>query len=57
MGLEQNDLAEMTGINVNTISRWCRNVEQPSIKRLRSVALKLGVNAQLLIEPTPGKES
>lgn len=42
-GIENRELANMTGHTESTISRWCTNKSQPTIAVLFNVAEKLGV--------------
>ncbi len=42
-------LAETLGKNVATVSRWCSNVEQPSLETLFAIAKVLKVNVRDLL--------
>ncbi len=34
-------------VHPNTISRWCKNTQQPSSKHLMAIALVLGINIHI----------
>lgn len=42
-------LSAQLGKNEVTISRWCRNVQQPDLETLFQIARLLGVNVCLLL--------
>jgi len=42
-------LALNVGVEPQTVSNWCRNTKQPSIKQLFEIAKALGVEAKDLI--------
>lgn len=44
-------LAEQLGYNINTISRWCHNKQQPDVTTLYKVAHLLEVPVYDLLEP------
>jgi len=45
-------LAEKTGKNEATVSRWCTNESQPSIETLFEIAKALDVNVRELLTET-----
>lgn len=51
-GLGQFHLAKLLDINKNTVSRWCRNTNQPKLSDLYKISKILRVNIITLIEPT-----
>ncbi|SFQ30893.1 helix-turn-helix transcriptional regulator [Parafilimonas terrae] len=51
-GMDQIELAEELNVNRNSVSRWCRNLVQPSLYQLRVIAEFFGINIKDLIEPT-----
>jgi transcriptional regulator with XRE-family HTH domain len=55
LGITQKELAEKLSVTEHTISRICTNDNQPSLKRLRQIALILEVDVRDLIVPTLGK--
>jgi transcriptional regulator with XRE-family HTH domain len=55
LGMTQKELAEKLGVTEHTISRICTNDTQPSLKRLRQIALLLEVDIRDLIVPTIAK--
>jgi transcriptional regulator with XRE-family HTH domain len=55
IGMTQKELAEKLSVTEHTISRMCTNDTQPSLKRLRQIALILEVDVRDLLVPTPGK--
>ena len=49
-------LSAQLGKNEVTVSRWCRNVQQPDLETLYRIARTLGVGiCVLLVEETDGK--
>lgn len=52
IGLDQIELAEMLKVSKDSVSRWCRNVTQPSLKNLRKIAELGHVDVRSLLEPT-----
>jgi transcriptional regulator with XRE-family HTH domain len=48
-------LAEKLGVADETVSSWCTNSAQPSIKRLFLIADYLNINVQSLLTPTSPK--
>ncbi|MFZ6011985.1 MAG: helix-turn-helix transcriptional regulator [Bacteroidota bacterium] len=55
LGVTQKVLAEKLSVTEHTISRICTNDTQPSLKRLRQIAIILGVDVRDLLVPTPSK--
>ena len=49
--IKQKELAELTGKNVNTISRICKNESQPTIGHLFEIADALQVDVRELLAP------
>ena len=49
--IEQQDLAEMLGVATDTVSRWCINKHQPSLRILFKIAEILRMKVLDLIEP------
>lgn len=47
--ISQTDLAEMVGVDRNTISRICNNRNQPSIQLLFKIAVTLNVEVKELL--------
>lgn len=43
-------LAEMLGVSVTTISRWCSNASQPDLQTLNRIAVVLNVSIHDLIK-------
>lgn len=52
VGLDQLELADMLEVSKDSVSRWCRNVTQPSLKNLRRIAELGHVDVRTLLEPT-----
>lgn len=52
VGLDQLELAELLKVGKDTVSRWCRNVAQPSLKNLRRIAELGHVDVRSLLEAT-----
>src|ERR1700750_280698 len=50
--LDQIELAEILKINKNTVSRWCRNANQPKLSDLYIIAKIFRIDIRRLIEPT-----
>ena len=50
--ISQKTLASLIDRTPVTVSRFCSNQIQPSIKLLREIAQALNVNVQELLEPT-----
>lgn len=55
VGMTQKELAKRLSVAEQTISRICTNDSQPSLKRLRQIALILEVDIRNLLVPTPEK--
>lgn len=49
--IDQKDLAKLLTVTKDTVSRWCRNENQPSIPVLYKIALMLQVDVFRLLEP------
>ena len=49
-------LAEQLGKDPATVSKWCINLAQPSLKTLIEVAKVLGVDVRELIVPTDAQK-
>ena len=49
-------LAEKIGRDPVTVSKWCTNLAQPSLKTLIEVAKVLGVDVRELIVPTDAQK-
>ena len=52
VGLDQLELAKLLDVSKDTVSRWCRNVNQPKLKELYKIAELGKVDIRSLIEPT-----
>jgi transcriptional regulator with XRE-family HTH domain len=52
VGLDQLELAKLLKVAKDTVSRWCRNVAQPTLKNLRKIAELGQVDVRSLLEPT-----
>jgi transcriptional regulator with XRE-family HTH domain len=50
--IDQKDLAKILNVTENTVSRWCKNIHQPSLQELRRISMVLRIDVRLLIEPT-----
>ena len=50
-------LAEHLGVAEETVSSWCTNTAQPSIKRLFKIAEYLDINVQFLLAETKPKSA
>lgn len=55
LGMTQKELAQKLGVTEHTVSRFCTNDNQPSLKRLKQIAIILGVDIRDLLVPTPSK--
>ncbi len=55
LGVTQKELAEKLDVTEHTVSRFCTNDNQPSLKRLKQIAIILGVDIRDLLIPTPAK--
>ena len=47
-----NDLAKKIKVTEQTVSAWCTNTKQPSIKRLYDISKVLKVDVRELLTPT-----
>jgi len=52
LNLDQLDLAQILEVSKDTVSRWCRNVNQPKLADLYNIAKICRVDIARLIEPT-----
>lgn len=52
VGLDQLELAKLLNVSKDTVSRWCRNVNQPQLKELYKIAELGKVDIRSLVEPT-----
>ena len=50
--IDQLELAQILKVNKNSVSRWCRNLVQPSLYQLREIAKFFRIDIRQLIEPT-----
>lgn len=50
LDIGQKDLAELLEVTVDTVSRWCRNQNQPRIPELFKIASMLRVEVSRLLE-------
>lgn len=50
-GIDQKDLAQLLSVTKDTVSRWCRNENQPSIPVLYKIAQLLQIDVFRLLEP------
>lgn len=57
MECTQKTLAAYLEMDHNTISRWCRNVNQPSMEQLYSIADFFRIDNRRLLEPTHWDET
>jgi transcriptional regulator with XRE-family HTH domain len=48
-GKTNKDLADALGVNVVTVSNWCTNDSQPSVKMLFEIAESLDIDVRLLL--------
>ena len=55
LGVTQKDLAQKLSVTEHTVSRFCTNDNQPSLKRLKEIAIILGVDIRELLVATPSK--
>jgi transcriptional regulator with XRE-family HTH domain len=56
-GLDQIELAQILQVNKDTVSRWCRNANQPKLSDLYRVAQIFRIDIRRLVEPTEWKDS
>jgi transcriptional regulator with XRE-family HTH domain len=52
LGIDQKDLARLVGVTKDTVSRWCRNENNPRLPDLNKIARVLRIDIRRLIEPT-----
>ncbi|EHQ25088.1 helix-turn-helix domain-containing protein [Mucilaginibacter paludis] len=52
VGLDQLELAKLLKVTNDTVSRWCRNATQPSLKSLSKIAELGHIDIRALLEPT-----
>lgn len=50
-GRQSSELAAYMGVHITTVSDWCTNTNQPSIKDLYAIADYLKTNVRLLLVP------
>lgn len=50
--VDQIELSKILKVTKDTVSRWCRNVNQPNLHDLNKIAWILRINIIRLIEPT-----
>lgn len=50
--IDQKDLAKLVSVSKDTVSRWCRNENQPRIPELYKIANVFRVDVSRLLEPT-----
>jgi putative transcriptional regulator len=55
LDITQKELARKLSVTEHTVSRFCTNDNQPSLKRLKQIAQILGVDIRDLLVPTPSK--
>jgi putative transcriptional regulator len=50
--ISQLELAGILKVDKNTVTRWCKNHNQPSLNQLYEIAQFFRIDIRLLIEPT-----
>jgi len=50
--IDQKDLAKLVKVTKDTVSRWCRNENQPRIPELYRIARVFRIDVCRLLEPT-----
>ncbi len=50
--ITQLEFAAALGVDKNTVTRWCKNHNQPSLVQLREIAEFFRIDIRQLIEPT-----
>jgi transcriptional regulator with XRE-family HTH domain len=50
--IDQKDLAKLIKVTKDTVSRWCRNENQPRIPELYRIARVFRIDVCRLLEPT-----
>lgn len=48
LGLTLNEMSQLTGINITTLSQWERGAVEPSIRMLKKMAQKIGIGYEEL---------
>jgi putative transcriptional regulator len=48
-GIKNIELAKSLNVKAQTVSNWCTNAKQPSVKQLYAIAKVLGVDAKDLL--------
>ncbi|MHB8205906.1 helix-turn-helix transcriptional regulator [Mucilaginibacter sp.] len=56
LNLDQLDLAVILEVSKDTVSRWCRNVNQPKLSDFYNIAKVFRIDIRRLIEPTDWKD-
>ena len=51
-GKTSKELAEHLGVDVGTVSRWCRNIQQPPLETLFDIADFLEIPVAQLLLPS-----
>ena len=54
--IDQIDLAIILEVSKDTVSRWCRNVNQPKLSDMYRIAKICRIDIRRLIEPTDWKD-
>ncbi|MEB0261814.1 helix-turn-helix transcriptional regulator [Mucilaginibacter sp. 10I4] len=54
--LDQLDLAVILEVSKDTVSRWCRNANQPKLSDIYNIAKIFRIDIRRLIEPTDWKD-
>ena len=49
--VSQKELVDYLGVSANTVSRWCKNLAQPSLQVLNNIAEFLHVDVRELLVP------
>lgn len=48
----QKDLSDYLKVSKNTVSRWCRNINQPDLEKIYEIAKFFRIDNRRLFEPT-----
>lgn len=48
----QKDLSIYLKVSTNTVSRWCRNINQPDLEKIYEIAKFFRIDNRRLFEPT-----
>jgi transcriptional regulator with XRE-family HTH domain len=56
LNLDQIDLASILKVSKDTVSRWCRNVNQSKLSDIYNIAKICRIDIRRLIEPTDWKD-